>query len=334
MILHVVGELEEGETVEKQDELPIDEAPSFFIKRILSSSTSPVHRFADESNTKSIISKIISQDDEFVSHAYELSRLFAKAHAGNTADGAFFVILLSCSKPETSFVCLIKYDYREAVELIEKEGRAGLRSIVQAFVADRNAVQKLCVARVENGIVQSELSASDRSKKAPDLTHYFETFLDVTRERSDEQLSQGLQEAIRKTLSLCKEILPDSDVPQALSRVNDALRGRELVGQEAVVDAVFAALDRPDDADAKKKIEVAVGRQMKAQRLQGVEFRPNQRIFRRGARRKIVTVEGVEVRFNTGHQGELVIERALEGGGREIVIKTNDEYRRDETLPS
>lgn len=332
MILHVVGDRGDRE-IDAQDELPVEEAPAFFVERILSSAASPVHKFAEGSQTKSILTKIVAGDKDFAAQAYELSRLFAKAHSGSTTDGAFFVIVVECDSPATSFACLIKYDYREAVEFVEKKGKAGLRQIIQAFVADRTAIQKFCIARAENGVIQEHVSASDRSKKSPDLTHYFEGFLDVIRDRSDEQMSQDLQEAIRKTLSQCKDILPDNDVPQALRRVNDTLRGRALVGQEAVAEAVFAALDRPDDEKAKKKVEATVDRKFIAHRLQGVEFRPNQQIFRRGVRRKIVTSEGVEVRFNTGQQGDLVIERALEGGGREIVIKTNDEYRKDETIP-
>lgn len=332
MILHVVRELGD-QGIEKQDELPIEEAPEFFIERIQSVATSPVHKFAEGSQVKAILTKIVNVKADFVPQAYELSRIFASGHSGSTANGAFFVILLECDQPGTSFVCLIKYDYREAVELIDREGKTALRQIVQAFVADRSAIQKCCIARVDAGVVQELVSASDRSRKAPDLTHYFENFLDVTRDRTDEQLSKGLQEAIRKSLSQCKEILPNNDVPGALRRVNDVLRGRDLVGQEDVTDAVFAAIDRPDDDDAKKTVEATVTRQLKVQRLEGVEFRPEQSIFRRGAKRKIVTSEGVEVRFHTGQQGDLVIERATEGGGREIVIRTRDAYRRDETLP-
>jgi hypothetical protein len=330
MILHVVGDRE----IEPQAELPLDEIPEFFIQRILSSATSPLHSFSEGSQTKSLMTNIAKDRKKFAELAYELSRIFAKDHSGSTADGAFFVIVLGCAQVNTEFVCLIKYDYREAVELIEKDGRNGLRSIVQAFVADRSSIQKFCIGRAEDCIIQKDVSASDRSKKAPDLTHYFEGFLDVTRNRDDEEMSKGLQEAIRRTLSQCKTILPHNDVPQALGRVNDTLRGRELVGAVAVAEAIFAAIDRPDDEDAKKTIETVIARQLKAQRLHGIEFRPNQHIFRRGARRKIITAEGVEVRFRTGQEGDLVVERTCEGGGREIVIKTNDDkYRRDETLP-
>lgn len=331
MILHVVGDIGDQE-IEAQEELPVEEAPAFFVQRILSSATSPVHRFAEGSQIKRILTRIVTSDDDFVGNAYELSRLFAKDHFGSTADGAFFVIFLGCSNSNTTFVCLIKYDYREAVELIESGGKPGLRQIVQAFVADRSAVQKTCIARAENGVLNALVSASDRSKKAPDLTHYFESFLDVTRDRTDSDMSLALQDAIRVTLTQCKSILPNADVPMALGRVKDTLRGKELVGQQDVEEAVFAAMDRPDDLEAKSKVEATVARQLRVQRLSGIEFRPNQSIFQRGARRKIVTAEGVEVRYRTGQEGTLVEQKTLEGGGHEIIIRTSTMYAKNETL--
>ena len=213
LILHVVGNREE---IRPQEELSAEDAPAFFVKRILSSAASPVHKFAEGSQTKAILAKLCASHEDFVAQSYELSRLFAKDHSGSTTDGAFFVIVLHCHNIGTSFVCLIKYDYREAVELVEHKGKAGLRSIVQAFVADRTAIQKFCIARVDNGVVQELVCASDRSTRAPDLTHYFERFLDVTRDRTDEEISRNLQEAIRQTLVQCQDILPQNSIPQAL----------------------------------------------------------------------------------------------------------------------
>lgn len=335
MILHVVRGVAQGGNeipFEAQEELPVLEAAEFFIKRVTASAASGVHTFNAGSPTKALIAEIC-REGEFEAQAQELSRRFYDGHNGQAAAGAFFVLLLECDEPDTQFVCLVKYDYRNAVELHDQDGRVGLRAIVQAFVADKKAIQKFCVARVRNGVVEAEVSASDRSGKSPDLTHYFQTFLDVKRERDTQELSRDLREVIRGTLEKCKDLLPNGNVPQAVNRVNDSLRGQENVNGEIIERAILASVERHDDEVAVEQLRSQLQRQIKAKRLEGVEFRPDRGVFRKPPKRRIKTQEGVEVTYSTSLEDINVIERPLEGGGREIVITTNnDDYSEDRTI--
>ncbi len=65
--------------------------------------------------------------------------------------------------------------------------------------------------RVKSGVVESGVSAIDRMGDAPDLTDYFQKFLEVVRDRDTKELSERLNEVIRGTLQKCKTQLPDQD---------------------------------------------------------------------------------------------------------------------------
>lgn len=329
MILHVIGADQE---FEPQEEISGVDHIEFFLARIQDVAASSVHMFNESSTTKELLADIASGRTDFVSGAQELSRRFAKDHSGNSSDGAFFVIQLGTSDPSTKLFSLIKYDYRQVVELYESGGQKALRQIVQAFVREKRAIQKSCLVRASNGEVSSEVSAVDRMAVAPDLTQYFQAFLDVRRERDTAELSQRLHEAIRLTAQHVKEHLPNGDVPAAINRVKEVLRGQEKVDEEAVADAVYVAAGRPDDETVRAELNKSVQRAIKTARLEGVEFRPEQSIFNSSPRRKIRTEEGVVVEF-PGEQENQAVKRAREADGWTITIRTGADFVEDSTVP-
>lgn len=84
--------------------------------------------------------------------AQRLSRHFAKQHRGNSSDGAFFVFELSRDRHDDRVYALAKYDYSQAIECFDNDGKSGLHQTAQAFVADRKAIQKSCFIRVLDGM--------------------------------------------------------------------------------------------------------------------------------------------------------------------------------------
>ena len=329
MILHVVGGKDPFVPQPLMDGLGhID----FFRARILDTAIDGVHRFEEKSETKALLGKIGAGALGFESGGQELSRRFSNDHVGSSRDGAFFVFELGTNNSDVTLFSMIKYDYAQAVELYAKDGKNALRQIVQAFVRERRAIQKSCLVRVINGVVQNQVSAIDRMGDAPDLTDYFQKFLEVVRDRDTNELSQRLNEVLRATLQNCKLLLPAQDVPAALAATKSHLRGRANVDDDAIREAIFVAADRSDD-EARAELDKVLTRQLRDKKLAGVRFKPDPRTLARPARRKLRTVEGVTLEY-PGEQEDRAVARApAADGGWTITIKTRQKLVEDVVLP-
>jgi len=179
MIIHLVGKPDEP--FEPRDEIDVQEE-GFFRARIQSEAGDGVHAFSDVSDVRQHLESVANGRVTFTQGGQALARRFFEMHVRQSVSGAFFVLQLHSGVPNSMLFALIKYDYREAVELTDAGGRSVLRAIVQAFVKDRHAVQKFCLVRVTNGVADQVVCASDRMKDAPDLTDYFERYLGVKRD--------------------------------------------------------------------------------------------------------------------------------------------------------
>ena len=329
MILHVVGG---KEAFEPQPTMEGVGHIDFFLARIQDAAVSGVHRFEEKSSTRELLQQIASSSVGFEEGAQELSRRFSKDHVGSSRNGAFFVFELGTDDPNVFLYSLIKYDYAEAIELYAKKGRNALRQIVQAFVRQKRAIQKSCLVRVRDGVVENGVSAIDRMGDSPDLTDYFQKFLEVVRDRDTRELSERLSEVLRSTLQQCKAQLPNQDVPAALSATKDFLRGRESVDDEGIREALFMAAGRPAE-DARAEIDKVLSKQLKDKKLTGVSFRPDPNTLRRAARRKIQTAEGVLLVYPGEQEDRAVTRQPNEGGGWTITIKTAEQLVQDGTVP-
>lgn len=323
MIVHVVSGKQE---FVPQLALPVEEDPhiGFFLARIVDAAVSPVHTFVEKSSTKKLLADVAAAKTTFEAGAQELARRFKNDHVGSSSGGAFFVFELGTDDPTTVFYSLIKYDYREAVELYDNDGVNAFRQIVQAFVKEKRAIQKSCLVRVMDKAVDSEVSAFDRMGEAPDLTDYFQKFLEVTRERDDQELSDRLGEVLRDTLKDCKDLLPNKDVVMALNLTKESLSGRVLVDDEAIREAVFIAAGNPKE-DVKAQIEKSLEKQLKSRRLTGVAFKPDPKSLKRAPRLKARTAEDVLIEYPGDQVDRTVFKEANQDGGWTITIKTTKE---------
>lgn len=303
MIIHVVGQ--RGTDFVPQPEIDVQQE-GFFRARIVAEAGDGVHSFAVDSPVKSILEAMAGGQLTFEAGGQLLARRFWEMHVRQSIAGAFFVFELQSEVDGVKLYAMIKYDYREAVELAQAEGRSVLRAIVQAFVKERRAIQKFCLVRLRDGIAEAAVSASDRMKEAPDLTDYFERYLGVSRSRSNDELSAKLNEALRGALEDVKPDLPRGDVGGAVARAKIALQGRATVTNDDVVDAVLHAADRPDDETVRARLETATRRRLRKQNLQDVEFRPNRRTLQVQPRRVIRTAEEVRLEFPAEELGNTV----------------------------
>lgn len=328
MILHVVGD----EEFQPQPAHDVEHA-AFFIERIRDADIAPVFEFHADSQTKAQIERIARNEDSFEAGGQALSREFARFHHGGSRDGAFFIFELRTADPAVRIYSLIKYDYQEAIEQQVEDGANLLRLIVQAFVADKRAIQKAALVRVVNGTAEAGLCARDRMKSAPEIGDYFANYLHVIRTRTDQQLTQKTVEAVSKILKEVRDILPDRNVPVAFREAKAALAGRQHINEAAIQEAVLAAAGNPEDEEARSRIHASVRRKMRSAKLEGLAFPPDRQQLRSPAIRRVRTTEGVLL-FYPDRVGATNVERVPTANGGEVITITTRQVEEDSIVRS
>jgi hypothetical protein len=318
MILQVVG---------KGNFSPANSRPveheSFFIERIRDTDVSPVFDFSQESRTKLQIEKIANRTDTFEKGSQNLAYDFCRLHVGSTREGAFFIFELETDDINTRIYSLIKYDFSEAIEQFDENGESLLRRIVNAFIADRKAIQKSALIRVVMGVADFAVSATDRSKNAPDIGDYFEKYLDVNRTRSNEELSRKVVDVLSNVLRRSQNRLPNGDVAAALRRAKGALRDRQEISEDAIQDAILAGAGNPEDEDVRAELHSRTRLRIKAEKLEGLSFPPDRKVLRRPAMRKLSTTEGITIIYPDEPESTTLHRDPQQDGGEIITIRTS-----------
>lgn len=318
MSLHVVG----TENFVPEPELEEIAHEEFFVERIVENDADAIFSFTELSDVKAVIEQIVAGNVTFEAGAQKLAQDFAKAHVATSKEGAFFVIDLEADDG-SRFFCLIKYDYSEAVERQDVNGKSSLRKIIQAFVTDKKAVQKICLARVKDGVVVKDVAARDRMKAAPELSDYFYKFLGVARERTDAQLTTAVLDVARKVLHEFKAHLGDRSVAIAMAEVEGALRLRQTVDVGAMEDILIGILGHPEDEKVHSSIEKSIDRKFESAKLHGIGFKPDPSALTSPKSVKLETEEGVVIKYSQ-RTGEALVNRVKkENGGEVITIDTD-----------
>lgn len=317
MILHVVGD-EEFRPQTARDV----EHEEFFIERIREADVAAVFAFEDASQTKAQIERMSREEDTFEAGGQALSREFARLHPGSSRDGAFFIFELRTDDPTVRIYCLIKYDYEEAIEQREQDGVNLLRLIVQAFVADKRAIQKFALIRTVDGVAEQDLAARDRMKQAPEIGDYFANYLHVRRVRDNRELTAKAVQAVSEALKELRALLPDQDLPLALRAVKTMLGTRNRIDGAVVEEAVLAAAGNPEEEKAVGKIQNCVRRKIRTAKLEGLEFPPVRELLQAPATRRLTTAEGVTVTYPDRVEQTNVERQRRTDGGEIITITT------------
>lgn len=324
MILHVVGDEEFN-----PEPMRMVEHADFFIERIRNTDVASVFEFHADSQTKAQLERMARDVDGFEAGGQALAREFSRFHPGSSRDGAFFIFELRTDDPEVRIYSLIKYDYQQVIEQQQQDDGANLlRLIVQAFVADKRAIQKAALVRVVDGVAETAIAARDRMKPAPEIGDYFANYLHVVRTRDDEQLNRKAIDAVSNALKELKDILPDRNVPRAFREAKAALHNRQRINPEGLEEAVIAAAGNPEDERAIAKIQNCVRRKVKSAKLEGLEFAPNRNLLRSPAIRRVRTTEGVLL-FYPDRAGGANVERVPTPEGGEVITITTRQVEED-----
>lgn len=326
MILHVVSD----EEFAPQQARAV-EHPDFFIDRIRDTDAAPVFAFEPASPVKTQLQRIAAGDDSFEQGSQALSREFARFHGGSSRSGAFFVFQMSCHDPRVRLYSLIKYDYQQVIEQGEAAEGNLLRLIVQAFVAQKRAVQKSALVRVVAGEAEIAVSARDRMKPAPEIGDYFARFLDVKRSLSDEQLNLKMLEVVRTTLAESRDMLPGRDVARAYRHAQGVLRDRAQINGDAVAEAVIAAAGAQENEDVRAELDARTRRKLRSRKIDGLAFRPDLIVLRRPPLRRVRTTEGVVVTY-PDDADRAVVNRERFDDGREVITIHTERVTEDDLV--
>lgn len=318
MSLHIVG----GDEFVPEPELPV-EHDDFLLDRVREVASDSVYRFQDVSMTRDTLQSIASRAVGFEEGAQALAREFCRFHRGTARDGAFFVFELGVEDEAAQLYALMKYDYGQALELVQREGATGLRRIVEAFVSDRNAIQKAALVRVVNGVAEAPISTRDRmGRPAPNLTDYFIDYLQVTRDRTDAELTASVKDLVRTALQDHRELLPAGGVAAGVSRALEVLRNAPIINEDVLNQAIWVGAGQPDDESVRDALDTAVGRLVRRKRLSGVAFPPDGAQLGRPVRRVVKTDEGVTLEYDTGLEGQAVRRVELDDGATQFIVTT------------
>jgi len=332
MILHVVRDGPFNPELAREVE-----HPDFFIERIRNTDAASVYSFEPESAVKAKIGEMARGEVTFEEGAQSLSREFARLHHGGHKPGALFIFELSCDEPDVTIYSLIKYDYQEVIEQADADEGNLLRRILQAFVAEKKAIQKSAMIRVVHGIVEDAVSTLDRMKAAPAIGDYFASYLHVRRERSDSELTQAVKDVVRQTLIESKDVLPDRNVPRAIQRAQAALRDRQQIDEDAVHEAILAAAGNPEDEGTRSQLQARTRRKLRSAKLEGLAFPPSGQILQRPPTRQVKTTEGITLIYPDDADERTVRRVNTDDGGQVITITTRqvteDRVVRDNTRP-
>lgn len=320
MSLHIVGGDED--TFEPQAELPA-EHDDFLLQILRDVAADGVYSFVEGSTTRATVEAMATRLQTFEVGAQILARDFCRLHKGAARDGAFFVFELGVTDPTIQIYALIKYDYSQALEIVHREGSAALRRIVEAFVDKRSSIQKSAIIRTRNGTAESLVSTRDRTgKPSPTLTDYFRDYLQVSRQRSDHQLTSEAKEAVREAISDNREYLPKGGVAAAVSHAYDVLRNASEINEGVVRNAVWVGAGQPEDDETRARFEAAIDRALKKKKLSGLTFVPARDALPRTVKRTIMTAEGVRLEYNTALEGGAVNVEKLGGGKTKFSVVT------------
>lgn len=327
MSLHVVSrgsfQPEAARKVEHSD---------FFLERIRDTDVAPVFTFHDNSKAKPILEDLAARRKTFEKGAQELAANFAEQHNAASREGAFFVFELTAEDSETRLYSLIKYDYREVIEQRDEEAGTLLHRIVQAFVGDKQAIQKSVLVRVVDGRAQDAVAARDRVKPAPDIGDYLVRFLGVSRSLTDAELNQKAVDVLIGSLREVADLLPEGGVPRAFAHAKVTLRSRSEIDETAITEAVIDAAGSPQDEVAIARIRQVARRKFRSAKLSGLSFKPDLSILKKAPTRRLKTKEGVMITYPGEAENTFVKRTRSEDGKGEVITIHTAKITEDEVV--
>ncbi|WP_294015469.1 nucleoid-associated protein [Sphingomonas sp.] len=316
MIFHVVGPDLDDPVLLAEFDPPI--FTEFFLGRVKSALGGNAYRFRPDSPTMATLREIGGDDAAFVGGSERLAAAFQHEHRKNSIDGVFFLFLLSTGEDRRLFA-LVKYDNDQVLkyDIADRDGqrRAILEEFRQTFSTKRESLQKIALVRL--GDEDGELMVRDRSR--PDgISEYFEKFLRVRRAATPAEFTKKAERIFKDVLKQHRDDLDPEVVKGGARRINEQLRATREFGpdtQGQLFDSIFGVL--PEESPVRRTFR----RKLASQRLDEETFRVDVNAIPRPRRKRIETVEGIQILFDEEVRNRIE-RRDLDTGDTEIRITT------------
>ncbi|WP_374944333.1 nucleoid-associated protein [Sphingomonas sp.] len=316
MVFHVVGPDLTDPVLLAEFDPPI--FTEFFLGRIKSAMGGNAYKFRPESPTMATLREIGADQTQFVRGSETLAASFQHEHRQNSIDGVFFLFLLSTVEDRRMFA-LVKYDTDQVLkyEIADAEGRrrAILEEFRQTFSTKRESLQKIALVRL--GAEDGEMMVRDRSRPEG-ISEYFGKFLRVKRAATPAEFTKKTERLLKEVMKQHRDDLDPEIRKGGARRINEQLRTTREFGPETqlqLFDAVFGVL--PDNSPVRRTYL----RKLATAKLDEETFQVDPTAIPRTPRRRIETVEGIQILFDEEDRGRIE-KRELPTGDTEILITT------------
>lgn len=322
-VFHIVGPGEEH--FQLLAAFDVGRHAPFFLGRVKSVNGGNRYEFLQDSPVRTQLSRIIRDKTAFQEESEKLATAFNKAHGGTTAVGAFLVFALSCSSGR--LFALLKFEDEKVLSYHYEaaHGRAGkpkptFGEIERTFVQNRNALQKAALIRL--GKEQDQICVVDRQNPQRPAA-YFEQFLLVRRQRTEEELTKAIISVTRNIAAKHRSALPPEAMKNVAQRLYEASQSGGSVDGENVdnwLKSIFGPL--PDDSPVLRDFKA----ELKREGMAGESFVLQKNAVPAPKNRRVETASGVRLTFPVGLKSSVVSVNKQKG---EIIIKdqiTVDDY--------
>ena len=159
-------------------------------------------------------------------------------------------------------------------------------------------------------------------RPAPVLTDFFSSYLQVVRDRTDEELTREVKDIVRVALSDHREHFKKGELAARVAQAVDVLRNAPEINEDVMRQAVWVGAGQPDDEALKTELDISVNRLIRKKRLAGLSFSPHQESLPKSVRRMIQTQEGIIIEYNTSLEGQAIRKEDAEDGTTRFVVTT------------
>lgn len=323
MIFHVVGpDAKKMVLLEETDPGPFAD---FFLERLKSTNGGLTFNFADGSKLESSLRKVHLDASAFEAESRDLATQFQISHTGAASEGAFMIFALQSLGHR--YFALVKYDHESvltyAIQRTATGNKAAIAEQRDTFVKSADALQKSALIRLDD--VGGELCVRDRAAPTK-VSKYFQAFLGANRRFQPEMLTVALCGIAKSVGKKHAEELGTSVMSNLNKRVYDYVQnteGFDPSNKEPFLAAVFGPLP------AESPVRVSFDRELKSARIESEVFEFDKASVTRPAKRKLVTMEGIEIIWERTYEHNVRQESTDDGRVRIIVesggIKSEDD---------
>lgn len=268
----------------------------FFLGRVRSVNSGNRYEFLEDSPVRAQLARINRDKSTFQEESEKLATAFNATHGGSTAVGAFLIFSLSCSTGR--LFALLKFEDEKVLsyDYDVSRGRSGkpkptFGEIERTFVQNRNALQKAALIKLRKE--GDEICVVDRQNPQRPAA-YFEQFLLVRRQRTEEELTKAIIDVTRNIAQKHKDILPQEAMKNLAQRLYDASQsGGSVDGESAenLLKSIFGPL--PDDSPAVADFKA----RLKREGMAGESFVLQKNAIPAPRNRRVETASGVKVTF-------------------------------------